>query len=104
MKSQQNFSIVQHMKAYFSDDLHTLQKESEGLILSQNSINTNLLLLPDLKSIIFNESDLLRLNEEGRLQSESYLRSVSTDTSSKLPIIRDQQDSDISVFSEFNEF
>ncbi|CAD8193569.1 unnamed protein product [Paramecium pentaurelia] len=104
MKSLQNFSIVQNMKAYFSDDLYKLQKRIDGPITSQNSINTNILLLPDLKSIILNESDLERLNYEGLLPNETYSRSVTTDTSSKLPIIEDQFVSEMSIFQEFDEF
>ncbi|CAD8169192.1 unnamed protein product [Paramecium octaurelia] len=90
MKSVQNFKIVSNMKAYFSDAIQCLQKKVDAPDPSQDSISSDQVLLPDLKSIILNQSDLIREDYEGLRLTETHSRSLTTNSSSKLFIFEEQ--------------
>ncbi|CAD8090215.1 unnamed protein product [Paramecium primaurelia] len=100
MKSVQNFQIVQNMKAYFSDDIQSLQKRIDGPITSYDSISSDQMLLPDLKSIILNQNDLIRENYQGLLPTETQSRSLTTNSSSQLFRFEEQFISVNSISSE----
>ncbi|CAK90026.1 unnamed protein product (macronuclear) [Paramecium tetraurelia] len=100
MKSVQNFKIVSNMKAYFSDDIQCLQKRVDAPDTSQDSISSDQMLLPDLKSIILNQSDLIREDYNGLRLTESHSRSRTTNSSSNLFIFEEQFASIDSISSD----
>ncbi|CAD8104556.1 unnamed protein product [Paramecium sonneborni] len=92
MKKLEKFQIVKNMKIYILDDIHKLQKKTDDdFVTSPFSINTDRELLPDLKSIILNQSYLDRINYDGQPYDETYSKSIKTDSSNKLFIFEEEQ-------------
>ncbi|CAD8105436.1 unnamed protein product [Paramecium sonneborni] len=80
---KQDFHIITNMKTYFQNNIGLIKQHFEEETQLEISSNSDYILLPDLKSMIFNLADNQRNDFDLLSSNQSMLFASSTDASTK---------------------